>query len=98
MTGGRLPATSGTVRERLQRLLRDEFGLCDAAITDTTDLAGDLLIDSLAKVELAMVVEDELSIGLADTELAEIRTFGELHAAVSARVVRAQPAAARTAS
>ncbi|MDP9405988.1 MAG: phosphopantetheine-binding protein [Actinomycetota bacterium] len=76
------------MRSRLEALLRTEFSLPDAAITDATDLADELLIDSLAKVELAMVVEDELSIGLGDAALSEVRTFGDLCAAVTGRVGR----------
>ncbi len=81
----RRPAATD-VRTRIEALLRAEFSLADVAITDATDLADELLIDSLAKVELAMVVEDELSIGLGDAALSEVRTFGDLCAAVTSRV------------
>lgn len=76
----------GEVRRRLEALLRAEFTLDDRPLTDDTGLASELLIDSLAMVELAMVVEDELEIGLGDTRVAEIRTFGHLCDAVSERV------------
>jgi acyl carrier protein len=77
----------------LEALVRAEFDLGDVPITAATDLGDDLLIDSLAKLELAMVVEDELDIGLRDAALADVVTFGDLCAAV-ARQLAARPSPA----
>lgn len=76
----------------LADLLRRELDLGSAPLHDGTRLVDDLLIDSLALVELAMVIEDELRIGLGDTTVAELATFGDLCAAVNARLLGRVPA------
>ncbi len=46
----------------------------------------DLSVDSLALVEYAMALEDELSVRLSEDELAEARTVGQLLGLLTARV------------
>lgn len=74
------------LRQRVEALLRAELELGTRTLDDTTELAGDLLLDSLATVELVMVLEDELDIGLADTAVADLVTVGDLHMALHARL------------
>lgn len=52
-------------------------------LRDDALLGEDLGVDSLAAIELAMVLEDTYSIRLPDDVLAEIRTYGDLAAAVA---------------
>jgi acyl carrier protein len=74
-----------SVRSRVLALLVDELGV-EGPVADDAELARDLLLDSLAAVELVMVVEDDLEIGLADTTVAGLTTVGDLIDAVEARV------------
>lgn len=80
-----MTAAAAAVRARVAGLLATEFDL-GTAPADDTSLADDLLLDSLAVVELVMVVEDELDIGVADAEVAELRTFGDLWRTAAARI------------
>ncbi len=49
-------------------------------------LGEDLCVDSLAAVELAMVLEDEFDIALPEEVLGCVRTFGDVVSLVQARV------------
>jgi hypothetical protein len=60
-----------SVRSRVLALLVDELGV-EGTVADA--------------VELVMVVEDDLDIGLADTTVAGLTTVGDLIDAVEARV------------
>ena len=51
-----------------------------------TRLGEDLCVDSLTAVELLMVLEDEFDIALPEDEVGELRTYGDLVAAVADRV------------
>jgi acyl carrier protein len=53
-------------------------------------LGEDLGVDSLAALELGMVLEDEFGIELPDDVLADVLTYGDLVAAVRSRVLTAQ--------
>ena len=56
------------------------------ALQEGTSFVDDLAVDSLALVEYAMALEDELHVRLAEDELAETRTVGQLLDLLSARV------------
>jgi acyl carrier protein len=56
------------------------------ALQETTSFVDDLAVDSLALVEYAMALEDELHVRLGEDELAETRTVGQLVDLLSARV------------
>ena len=49
-------------------------------------LGEDLCVDSLAAIELAMVLEDEFDIALPEEVLACVRTYGDVVGLVQARV------------
>lgn len=76
------------VDERVVGLVRDEFGVDDHQLGADMPLA-DLLIDSLALVELVMVLEDAFDVGIADADLADLQTVGDLCTTVRARLGRA---------
>jgi acyl carrier protein len=42
-------------------------------------------VDSLAAIELTMVIEDEFDISLSEADVADVRTYGDVLALVSAR-------------
>ncbi len=45
---------------------------------EETSFVDDLAVDSLALVEYAMALEDELSVRLGEDELADTKTVGQL--------------------
>lgn len=70
------------VRAVAQRLLDVE----PDQVHESTSFVDDLAVDSLALVEYAMALEDELQVRLAEDDLAETRTVGQLVDLLSARV------------
>ena len=70
------------VRSVAQRLLDVDPG----QVQETTSFVDDLAVDSLALVEYAMALEDELHVRLAEQDLAETRTVGQLVDLLSDRV------------
>ena len=70
------------VRAVAQRLLDVD----PEQVQDTTSFVDDLAVDSLALVEYAMALEDELHVRLSEDELAETRTVGQLLDLLVARV------------
>ena len=59
-----------------------QFNVRNLALTGTTDITGDLEIDSVAVLDLIMEVEDEYGISLPMNLLSEIRTVGDLVRAI----------------
>ena len=53
-------------------------GIDESKIVPKADLTKDLAIDSLAKVELAMALEDSCNLTLSDEELGEVVTVGDI--------------------
>jgi acyl carrier protein len=48
------------------------------AISEESDFRTDLKADSLEMVELSMLLEDELSVSIDESELGSIRTIGDV--------------------
>ena len=70
------------VRSVAERLL----DVAPEAVQEQTSFVDDLAVDSLALVEYAMALEDELQVRLSEDELAETRTVGQLLDLLTARV------------
>jgi acyl carrier protein len=70
------------VRSVAQRLL----DVAPEQVQETTRFVDDLAVDSLALVEYAMALEDELSVRLTEDELADTHTVGQLLDLLTARV------------
>jgi acyl carrier protein len=70
------------VREVAKRLLDVD----PASVAETTSFVDDLAVDSLALVEYAMALEDELHVRLTEDDLAATSTVGQLVDLLSARV------------
>lgn len=62
------------VRSVAERLLE----VAPEQVQEQTSFVDDLAVDSLALVEYAMALEDELHVRLAEDELADTRTVGQL--------------------
>jgi acyl carrier protein len=65
------------IRERLIRSLCENLGVNPAGITDMTSFRDDWEADSLAVVELIMMLEEEFEITIPEDEAEKIRTIGE---------------------
>jgi len=80
------PATveSGvSTAERIVAMLARLGGKPAASLTPDSDLSLDAGLDSLGRVELAVLLEEELGCYLADDTIAGLRTVGDLTAAVA---------------
>ncbi|MDP9071722.1 MAG: phosphopantetheine-binding protein [Actinomycetota bacterium] len=76
------------VEPRLRRLVADHLEVDPARLLTGARLGEDLCLDSLAAIELTMVIEDEFDVALPDEETSGLRTFGDLVALVSGRVTQ----------
>jgi acyl carrier protein len=76
----------------VRRTFRDELERTDP-IEPEQELAGDLELDSIGALVLAVALEDHFRVTLDDADAAEVRTVADLVALVEKRV-RGQRAAA----
>lgn len=81
---GPAPA-SNDVPARLRWLVSAHLDVDPARLGPETRLGEDLCVDSLAAIELTMVIEDEFEISLPEEDVADVRTYGDVLALVSAR-------------
>lgn len=73
------------VRGRLQWLVSAHLDVDPDRLRPEVRLGEDLCVDSLAAIELTMVIEDEFDISLPESEVADVRTYGDVLALVTAR-------------
>ncbi|MGL6279402.1 MAG: AMP-binding protein, partial [Gaiella sp.] len=86
------PTPAADRRERLLRLLGD-LAPSEAPVRPESDLALDLGLDSLARVELAVRLETELGLSVEDGDLASATTVDELARLVDAGEAVSPPVA-----
>lgn len=84
------PPPPDRVEARLVELAVEHLDVDPARLRQDALLGEDLGVDSLAAIELGMVLEDEFGISLPDDVLADIQTYGDLVAAVQSRVAAPQ--------
>jgi acyl carrier protein len=70
---------------RLRWLVSAHLDVDPSRLEPGVRLGEDLCVDSLAAIELTMVIEDEFDISLPEAEVAGVRTYGDVLALVSAR-------------
>ena len=75
----------GTVALRLQWLVASHLDVDPARLEPEVRLGEDLCVDSLAAIELTMVIEDEFDISLPDEDVVDVRTYGDVQTLVAAR-------------
>jgi len=68
----------------LQTIAR-ETGVALAEIEESTELVGDLGIDSPRALQVLVEIEDKLDIELDDEEVASLQTVGDILAVVASR-------------
>lgn len=64
--------------ERIKEIVADKLGVDIDEVTEDADLIDDLDADSLDLVDLAMAIEDEFGVTIADEELEKIRTVRDI--------------------
>jgi acyl carrier protein len=84
------PPAPDAIEARLVELAVEHLDVDPARLRPDALLGEDLGVDSLAAIELGMVLEDEFGIELPDEVLADIFTYGDLLAAVRERVPAAK--------
>jgi acyl carrier protein len=72
-----LPNTRDELRDRLLRVVSEQFGVDFDHLGPATELAS-LTDDSIGALELTMAIEDALDIEIPDTALDQMRTFQEV--------------------
>jgi acyl carrier protein len=60
----------------------------EADLTEKTELVADLGIDSLGVMEVVADIEDRFDLTIADSELREVATLGDVVAAIELRLRR----------
>lgn len=69
-------------RESIIQEIATRFDVETNTITDTTEFKNDLKADSIDLYQMVVEYEDELGITLDDDVMAEIKTVGDLLAAI----------------
>ncbi len=77
---------------RLADLLEDLFGIPERDLRPGADLETDLQLDSLAVVELQVALEDVTGVRMGVDGDVDLRTLGDLQAAVERALARGEPA------
>ena len=73
------------VATTLRRLVAAHLDVDPRRLAAGTRLGEDLCVDSLAAIELTMVIEDEFDISLPEEVVADVRTYGDILALVVER-------------
>ena len=73
------------LESRLRRLVAAHLDVDPRRLVPDARLGQDLCVDSLAAIELTMVIEDEFDIALPEEVVADVRTYGDVFALVAER-------------
>ncbi len=65
------------LQQRLKKLLMDRCGVSEERITPEATLQGDLGLDSLDAVELAIAIEDEFDLKILDEDMKKLSTVAD---------------------
>lgn len=74
------------IRQRIQEIIAQVTGLDPLQIPDEAHLTGDLQLDSLSLLEIAVEVDLKLGLGLPDEHFRQVQTLPEMVALVEERL------------
>jgi acyl carrier protein len=77
VSGAPAALEEGAVGAEIRRMLAP-FNAAGIDMTDDTDIAADLQIDSVDTMDLIMAIEDKYDISIPINLLSEVRTIGDL--------------------
>ena len=76
--GGRKNRAKEEIFDKLKELVVDQLGVEEDEVTMEASMQDDLGADSLDLVDLVMSVEDEFGVKVADEDLENIKTVGDI--------------------
>lgn len=66
------------IEERVKKIIVEQLGVKEEAVTARADFVDDLGADSLDTVELVMAFEEEFGFEIADEDAERMRTVGDI--------------------
>lgn len=66
------------VLEKIKGIINELFGKDVSSLNENTDILNELKLDSLDIVDLVMNVEEEWDISVADSDIENLRTLGDV--------------------
>jgi acyl carrier protein len=97
-TGMSLGMQSATIEPRVRQIVAERLGVTPGELCREASLADELAVDSLDLLEIAIAIEAELGITMAERRLEAVRSYGDLVVLVEALVAEARPFATLPAS
>ena len=73
-------------KERVVKIIANQFGREPDTITETTDIANDLGADSLEIAELLLAFQEEFNIDIEDAETQNLVTVGDVITQINTKV------------
>ena len=73
-------------KERVIKIIANQFGREEETIVETTDIANDLGADSLEIAELLLALQEEFNIDIDDSEIQNLATVGDVISQIDAKV------------
>jgi len=73
-------------KERVIKIIANQFGREADTITESTDIANDLGADSLELAELLLAFQEEFNIDIEDSETQNLTTVGDVIAQINTKV------------
>ena len=73
-------------KERVIKIIANQFGKEADTITETTDIANDLGADSLEFAELLLAFQEEFNIDVDDSEAQNLTTVGDVISQIDAKM------------
>jgi len=77
-------------KERVIKIIANQFGRDAETISESTDIANDLGADSLELAELLLAFQEEFNIDIEDSETQNLTTVGDVIAQINAKVTSSQ--------
>jgi acyl carrier protein len=73
-------------KERVIKIIANQFGREADTISESTDIANDLGADSLELAELLLAFQEEFNIDIDDSETQNLTTVGDVIAQINTKV------------